>query len=50
MSVLASALHRAAMRAEAVIHNGGTYVCMEGPAFSTRAGRMYRAWGGDVIG
>ena len=31
-SVLASALHRAAMR-EAVIHNGGTYVCMEGPRF-----------------
>ena len=50
-SVLASALHRAAMRAEAVIHNGGTYVCMEGPAFSTRAeSRMYRVWGGDVIG
>eukprot|EP01012_Entosiphon_sulcatum_P033338 TRINITY_DN421_c0_g1_i1.p2 TRINITY_DN421_c0_g1~~TRINITY_DN421_c0_g1_i1.p2 ORF type:complete len:301 (+),score=80.07 TRINITY_DN421_c0_g1_i1:50-952(+) len=29
----------------------GTYVCMEGPAFSTRAeSNMYRLWGGDVIG
>jgi len=32
-------------------HNGGTYVCMEGPAFSTRAeSEMHRAWGGDLIG
>lgn len=32
-------------------HSGGTYVCMEGPHFSTRAeSHMYRAWGGDVIG
>jgi 5'-methylthioadenosine phosphorylase len=33
------------------IHRGGTYVCMEGPAFSTRAeSNMYRSWGADVIG
>ncbi len=33
------------------IHDGGTYVCMEGPAFSTVAeSRMHRAWGGDLIG
>lgn len=33
------------------IHDGGTYVCMEGPAFSTRAeSHMHRAWGGDLIG
>ncbi len=33
------------------VHRGGTYVCMEGPAFSTRAeSRMHRAMGGDVIG
>jgi 5'-methylthioadenosine phosphorylase len=33
------------------IHPGGTYVCMEGPAFSTRAeSEMHRAWGGDLIG
>lgn len=33
------------------VHNRGTYVCMEGPAFSTRAeSLMHRTWGGDVIG
>lgn len=33
------------------VHDGGTYVCMEGPAFSTRAeSEMHRVWGGDVIG
>lgn len=32
-------------------HPGGTYVCMEGPQFSTRAeSLMHRAWGGDLIG
>jgi 5'-methylthioadenosine phosphorylase len=32
-------------------HRGGTYLCMEGPAFSTRAeSRVYRKWGVDVIG
>jgi 5'-methylthioadenosine phosphorylase len=31
--------------------NGGTYVCMEGPQFSTRAeSNLYRSWGADVIG
>ena len=33
------------------VQNGGTYVCMEGPAFSTKAeSRSYRQLGGDVIG
>jgi 5'-methylthioadenosine phosphorylase len=33
------------------LHRGGTYVCMEGPAFSTLAeSRIYRSWGVDVIG
>jgi 5'-methylthioadenosine phosphorylase len=33
------------------IHPKGTYVCMEGPAFSTRAeSLMHKAWGGDLIG
>jgi 5'-methylthioadenosine phosphorylase len=33
------------------IHDGATYVCMEGPAFSTRAeSEMHRAWGADLIG
>ncbi len=34
-----------------VVHKGGTYVCMEGPQFSTLAeSKLYRAWGMDVIG
>lgn len=33
------------------IHKGGTYICMEGPQFSTRAeSHIYRHWGADVIG
>jgi 5'-methylthioadenosine phosphorylase len=33
------------------VHRQGTYVCIEGPAFSTRAeSLMYRSWGGDLIG
>jgi 5'-methylthioadenosine phosphorylase len=33
------------------VHDGGCYVCMEGPAFSTRAeSHMHRLWGGDLIG
>lgn len=35
----------------ATAHKGGTYVCMEGPQFSTLAeSRLYRSWGMDVIG
>lgn len=41
----------AAEKAGAKVHRGGTYVAIEGPQFSTRAeSRMYREWGGDVIG
>lgn len=41
----------AARTAGAVAHDGGTYLCMEGPLFSTRAeSRLYRSWGVDVIG
>ncbi|MBD3195099.1 MAG: S-methyl-5'-thioadenosine phosphorylase [Candidatus Lokiarchaeota archaeon] len=33
------------------IQNGGTYVCIEGPRFSTRSeSKMFRLWGGDIIG
>ena len=33
------------------LHRGGTYICMEGPAFSTRAeSNLYRSWDGTVIG
>ena len=41
-----------AARAEAAaVHDGGCYVAIEGPQFSTRAeSRLYRKWGGDVIG
>ena len=37
--------------AESNLHRGGTYVCMEGPAFSTKAeSNLYRSWGAKVIG
>jgi len=37
--------------AGATIHQGGTYVCMEGPQFSTLAeSKLYRSWGADIIG
>ena len=36
---------------EVSLHQGGTYVCMEGPAFSTKAeSNLYRSWGATVIG
>jgi len=36
---------------DASVHESGTYVCMEGPQFSTRAeSQMHRSWGGDLIG
>ena len=38
-------------RVGATVHEGGTYVCMEGPQFSTLAeSKLYRSWGADVIG
>jgi 5'-methylthioadenosine phosphorylase len=41
----------AARNAGATVHMGGTYVCMEGPQFSTRAeSNLYRSWNADVIG
>ncbi len=41
----------AASAAGATVHDRGTYVCMEGPAFSTRAeSELYRSWGADVVG
>jgi 5'-methylthioadenosine phosphorylase len=49
--VLARALHQAASQSAATVHFGGTYVCIEGPQFSTRAeSNIYRQWGMDVIG
>jgi 5'-methylthioadenosine phosphorylase len=47
---LASDLANAAKTGGAAIHNGGTYLCMEGPQFSTRAeSNLYRSWGASVI-
>jgi 5'-methylthioadenosine phosphorylase len=48
---LSGILHAAAVRAGARVHRGGTYLCIEGPQFSTKAeSRIYRQWGVDVIG
>jgi 5'-methylthioadenosine phosphorylase len=48
---LSDALESAAKRAGATVHRGGTYICMEGPAFSTRAESfMYRGLEASVIG
>ncbi|AUX22994.1 S-methyl-5'-thioadenosine phosphorylase [Sorangium cellulosum] len=49
--ILATAVHEAALTTTARVHRGGTYVCIEGPQFSTRAeSLMYRAFGAHVIG
>ena len=48
---LATILEKAARQGGATVHRGGTYLCIEGPQFSTRAeSRIYRTWGVDVIG
>ena len=48
---LSDVVHDAGKRAGATIHRGGTYVCMEGPQFSTKAeSESYRASGFDIIG
>ena len=47
----AEVLSLAAHKVNAVVHNGGTYVCIEGPQFSTRAeSNVYRRWDIDIIG
>ncbi len=48
---LAGPLADAAAKAGVTVRRGGTYLCIEGPAFSTRAeSQLYRSWGADVIG
>ena len=48
---LSAIAYEAGKRVGATIHRGGTYVCMEGPQFSTLAeSRLYRSWGMDIIG
>ncbi|MGH7827977.1 MAG: S-methyl-5'-thioadenosine phosphorylase [Candidatus Binatia bacterium] len=48
---LSDRLVKAGFAANARVHPAGTYLCMEGPQFSTRAeSRLYRSWGADIIG
>ena len=49
--VLREHLLNCAGEVKTTVHRSGTYVCMDGPAFSTRAeSEMHRQWGGDLIG
>lgn len=49
--VLHEIFFEGAKQAGARVHKGGTYICMEGPQFSTRAeSEIYRQWGVDIIG
>jgi 5'-methylthioadenosine phosphorylase len=48
---LSGVAHDSGLAAGATIHKGGTYVCMEGPQFSTLAeSNLYRSWGASIIG
>ena len=48
---LSAILVASAREVGAVVHDGGTYICIEGPNFSTRAeSQIYRSWGVDIIG
>lgn len=48
---LSNILYDSGKKIGAAIHKGGTYICIEGPQFSTRAeSKIYRKWGVDVIG
>jgi 5'-methylthioadenosine phosphorylase len=50
-SDLAAILAKSARQVGATVHAGGTYICIEGPTFSTRAeSHIYRSWGVDIIG
>ena len=50
-SALRDVVSHATHETEATVHNGGTLVVIEGPAFSTRAESfLYRQWGADIIG
>ena len=49
--ILSHVVHDSGTQSGATIHKGGTYVCMEGPQFSTLAeSKLYRSWGMDIIG
>src|SRR6266550_4608604 len=50
-SYLGDILEESCQAVDVKVHRGGTYICMEGPAFSTLAeSKGYRSWGMDVIG
>ena len=50
-AVLSQVVYQSALETGATVHQGGTFIAMEGPAFSTRAeSRLYRSWGADIIG
>lgn len=49
--ILSEILHQSAKEAGITAHPTGTFIAMEGPAFSTRAeSRLYHSWGADIIG
>ena len=49
--ILSGLAYDSGQQAGATVHRGGTYVCMEGPQFSTLAeSQLYRSWGMDIIG
>jgi 5'-methylthioadenosine phosphorylase len=49
--VLSQILFEAGKQVGATVHKDGTYICIEGPQFSTRAeSNLYRSWGVDIIG
>jgi 5'-methylthioadenosine phosphorylase len=49
--ILSGIAHESGQQSGATVHRGGTYVCMEGPQFSTLAeSNLYRSWGADIIG
>ncbi len=49
-AVLAEAIESLQL-SDVTLHRGGTYICMEGPAFSTKAeSHLYRSWGATIIG
>ncbi len=50
-ALLSDELYNASISSGATVHKGGTYLCMEGPQFSSRAeSNIYRGWGVDIIG
>jgi 5'-methylthioadenosine phosphorylase len=50
-ATFSATIAQAAQRAGHPVHAGGTYICIEGPQFSTKAeSRLYRSWGASIIG